>query len=87
MSSDDKTKIRIRGLTKVFGPRPESALKLLKQGTPKKEIFDHTGHAVGLDDVSFDVREGEITPPVKKMYLVCFIVIHPILIVLFSTNC
>lgn len=60
MSSVDKAKIRIRGLTKIFGPRPEAALDLLNKGVSKNEIFDSTGHAVGLSDVSFDVREGEI---------------------------
>jgi glycine betaine/proline transport system ATP-binding protein len=54
------TKIKIRSLYKVFGPQPGKALELLEQGVGKDEIFNRTGHAIGLADVSFDVEEGEI---------------------------
>ncbi|HEC84700.1 MAG: glycine/betaine ABC transporter ATP-binding protein [Candidatus Parabeggiatoa sp. nov. 2] len=53
-------KISAVNLTKIFGPHPERALKLLSQGTSKDDIFNQTGQAVGLADVSFEVPEGEI---------------------------
>jgi glycine betaine/proline transport system ATP-binding protein len=53
-------KIQIRELTKVFGTRPEQALKLLSEGQSKDEIFQRTGQVVGLNRVSFDVQAGEI---------------------------
>ena len=53
-------KIRAVNLTKIFGPHPARALRLLEQGTNKDEIFNQTGQAVGLANVSFDVQEGEI---------------------------
>jgi len=54
-------KIRTDNLTKIFGENPKTALKLLSQGTHKDEIFNQTGQAVGLANVSFEVQEGEIS--------------------------
>ncbi|MBN2232166.1 MAG: glycine betaine/L-proline ABC transporter ATP-binding protein [Deltaproteobacteria bacterium] len=53
-------KICVRNVSKVFGPHPERALKLLADGADKEEILEKTGQAVGLADTSFDVYEGEI---------------------------
>jgi glycine betaine/proline transport system ATP-binding protein len=53
-------KIRTDKLTKIFGDSPKRALKLLSQGTNKDDIFNQTGQAVGLADVSFEVQQGEI---------------------------
>lgn len=53
-------KIDIQHVSKIFGPDPGRALKMLEDGADKEEIFEHTGHAVGLADVSFQVFEGEI---------------------------
>ncbi|SBW09385.1 glycine betaine transporter subunit; ATP-binding compoent of ABC superfamily [uncultured delta proteobacterium] len=53
-------KIEIRGVTKVFGEHPSAALALLKKGRDKTEILRKTGCAVGVNNVSLDVREGEI---------------------------
>ncbi|MFN2366806.1 MAG: glycine betaine/L-proline ABC transporter ATP-binding protein [Desulfurivibrionaceae bacterium] len=55
-----KDKIKIQNVTKVFGKQPEKALKLLDEGVSKDEIFKKTGQAVGLNNVNFNVREGEI---------------------------
>jgi len=52
--------IRVRNLSKIFGRRPEEALALLKEGKSKEEIQSITSNNVGLYDVSFDVRKGEI---------------------------
>ena len=53
-------KIQVRNLYKIFGRRPEAAFELLKQGHTKDEVFKQTGNVCGVNDVSFDVEEGEI---------------------------
>ncbi|MGJ3524303.1 quaternary amine ABC transporter ATP-binding protein [Nitratidesulfovibrio sp. D1] len=53
-------KIEIRNLTKIFGPAPEKALAMVREGRPKDEIYKRTKHAVGVNRASFDVEEGEI---------------------------
>ena len=58
--SDSQPRIRVRGLTKIFGDEPGRALALLEQGHGRAEIVKETGCVVGLQDVSFDINEGEI---------------------------
>lgn len=53
------SEIVVENVTKIFGPRPESVLKLLEEGATKEEILRKTGHTVGVRDVSFEVRPGE----------------------------
>jgi glycine betaine/proline transport system ATP-binding protein len=53
-------KVVVRHLTKVFGPRPQDALDLLRQGRTKDAIFQQTGMVVGVQDANFTVDEGEI---------------------------
>ncbi|HEX7382430.1 MAG TPA: glycine betaine/L-proline ABC transporter ATP-binding protein [Nevskiaceae bacterium] len=52
-------KIQVDHLTKIFGKRPQHALRLLDAGKTNKQIRE-TGHAVGCADVSFEVEEGEL---------------------------
>ncbi len=52
--------ISIKGLTKVFGPKPDAAIKLLEDGASKGEVLERTGSVVGLKDIDLDVYEGEI---------------------------
>jgi glycine betaine/proline transport system ATP-binding protein len=53
-------KIVVQNLFKIFGDHPEKALKMLEQGAGKDEIMEKLGNPVGVADVSFDVKEGEI---------------------------
>ena len=54
-------KIRIDNLIKIFGPAPRRrALTMLKEGVGKDEILEKTGHIVGVNQVSFQVDQGEI---------------------------
>src|SRR5690625_4162140 len=52
------SKIKLENVTKIFGKRPEKALKMLPEHT-KEEILEKTGHTVGVNNVSFEVEEGE----------------------------
>ncbi len=52
--------IEIEHVYKIFGKNPERAFPLLEQGLGKQEIMARTGLGVGVDNVSFDVRPGEI---------------------------
>lgn len=53
-------KIKVEGLTKIFGKNPKPGLELLKEGKSKKEILEKTGLTVGVNQVSFEVEEGEL---------------------------
>jgi len=53
-------KIVIEGLYKIFGPRPEEAMRMVQEGRSKEEIMEKTRHGVGVVDASFSVNAGEI---------------------------
>ena len=53
------SKIKVEKLTKIFGPKPSNALRMMDEGADNATIRDKTGHAVGIADVSFEVEEGE----------------------------
>lgn len=53
-------KIMVEGLYKIFGPQPQKALEMLSQGKSKNEIMAAIRHGVGVNNATFDVREGEI---------------------------
>lgn len=52
-------KLSVENLTKVFGKSPKKILKHLEAGMKKDDVLKKTGHTVGLNNVSFDVYEGE----------------------------
>jgi glycine betaine/proline transport system ATP-binding protein len=51
--------IRVENVHKVFGSKPELALEMLAAGESKDSIREQTGQIVGVNDVSFNLREGE----------------------------
>jgi len=53
------SKIEINNVYKIFGPRPNEVLDLVKNGAGKEEVLETTGHTVGLDNVSLNIEEGE----------------------------
>ncbi len=53
-------KLVVKNLYKVFGDRPQEAMKLVAQGKDKETIFKQTGQTLGVIDASFTVNEGEI---------------------------
>jgi glycine betaine/proline transport system ATP-binding protein len=52
--------LSVSNIFKVFGPRPDEVMEMLRKGADKNEIFRKTGHVVGVFDASFSVRRGEI---------------------------
>ncbi len=53
-------KITAENVYKIFGPEPERALELSRQGASKDEVFRETKSVVAVNDVSFQVPEGKI---------------------------
>ncbi|HEY4600050.1 MAG TPA: glycine betaine/L-proline ABC transporter ATP-binding protein [Cerasibacillus sp.] len=52
--------IKLNRVTKIFGPKPQSVLPLIKDGMSKEEILSKTNHTVGVYNASFEVKKGEI---------------------------
>ncbi|XVJ96771.1 glycine betaine/L-proline ABC transporter ATP-binding protein (plasmid) [Burkholderia vietnamiensis] len=52
--------LTVRNLSKIFGPKPERAAELVRQGLGRNEIFEQTGNMVAVNDVSLSVKAGEI---------------------------
>lgn len=56
-----KTQLSIRGLYKVFGPTPQTALPHVLAGMGKAELLQKHGHVLGLQNINVDMKAGEIT--------------------------
>lgn len=54
------TLLEVKQLTKIFGKKQKAALDMVKEGQSKTAILEKTGATVGVYDVSFDIKEGEI---------------------------
>lgn len=52
--------VEVKGLTKIFGKKVKSALKMVRDNKSKNEILEATGATVGVYDVNFSVEPGEI---------------------------
>jgi glycine betaine/proline transport system ATP-binding protein len=53
-------RIEVKDLTLVFGKNKKLGLKLLDEGKSIKEIREEEGIAIGVNDISFDIEEGEM---------------------------
>ena len=61
MASFGEEIIELKHVYKIFGDQPRGrALELAKAGVPKDDVQARTDHVVGLTDVNFAVRKGEI---------------------------
>lgn len=53
--------IDVKGLYKIFGPRPKGrAMRLVKEGATKAGILRETGCTVAINEASFSIEKGEI---------------------------
>jgi glycine betaine/proline transport system ATP-binding protein len=53
-------KLEVRNITKIFGKDPQKVISLLNKGLSKNEIFEKTKQTIGLNNVNFEVYDGEI---------------------------
>lgn len=51
--------IKVKDVYKVFGPKPQEAVKLSEEGMSKQDVLAETGSAVGVYKANFEVYEGE----------------------------
>lgn len=56
----DEPIIQVKELYKIFGKKPEKAYPLIKEGFSRQEIKEKTKQVVGLRNINFDVKRGEI---------------------------
>ena len=54
------SKIEVRNLNLIFGANKKQALRMLEKGKSKKDIRNKTKCTVAVNNVSFDINEGEI---------------------------
>lgn len=59
-SNPKEDKIKVTSLYKVFGKNAQRALKMSKSGKSKKDILKKAHSTIGVDDVSFSIKEGEL---------------------------
>ncbi len=52
--------VEVKDLTKIFGSDPEKALDMVKAGESRQRIQEQTGQTVGIAEVDFSVKRGEI---------------------------
>ncbi len=52
--------ITVKNLFKIFGDKPEKAVKALKEGKSKDQILKELKQIIGVHSINFSVREGEI---------------------------
>ena len=57
---DEKHILSVKNLTKLYGLNKNEAVKMLKAGAEKNEVFKKTGVTSAIWDMSFDVKQGEI---------------------------
>lgn len=62
MDQLDKTEdlVRIEGLTKIFGRHHRKAAELFKAGKTREEVYKATQCSVGVHDINFTIRRGEL---------------------------
>src|SRR5690554_4370888 len=56
----NKSILQIRNVSKLYDGNKSEAIKMIKSGSNKDDVFKKTGTTVALWDVSFDVKPGEI---------------------------
>ena len=60
MTDQNKTRIRLEGVSKVFGRQAQQAVDDLRKGKSKTEVQAEHAAVVGAFDVSMEIRSGEI---------------------------
>ena len=50
-----EVKIKIDGLYKIFGKRPQAVLSLIRDGMSKQDLLEQHQHVLGLKDINIDI--------------------------------
>lgn len=58
-SARPRTLIEVRGLYKIFGPRPGEARRLADEGRPRSDILKKTGCTPAVVNAAFQIAQGE----------------------------
>ncbi|MEL6224197.1 MAG: glycine betaine/L-proline ABC transporter ATP-binding protein [Cyanobacteria bacterium J06626_14] len=58
--TEQKPKIRIENLIKIYGENTQRALRMFRQGGDRDQIQRETSSVLGVADVSFSIGEGEL---------------------------
>lgn len=56
----DEVKIRISGLTKIFGRNPQGMMKHVELGMDKVDLLDKHSHVLGLHDINMELHTRKI---------------------------
>ena len=54
-----EVKIEVSGLWKIFGPRAQQIADSITDGVSKEDVYNQSGHVIGVRDASFKVHQGE----------------------------
>ncbi|TAL86892.1 MAG: glycine betaine/L-proline ABC transporter ATP-binding protein [Candidimonas sp.] len=54
------TKIEVRNIFKIFGPKPQRWMDTARTDIDKDEFFVKTGHTLGLRNISLSIEEGSL---------------------------
>lgn len=60
MSDNKEVKIRIEGLSKIFGKNPESVIPQVRDGISKEDLLKKHKHVLGLDNINMDLHDHSI---------------------------
>ncbi len=60
MTEETRTRIRLEGVSKVFGRQAQRAIEDLRKGKGKTEVQSEHAAVVGSFDVSLEIKSGEI---------------------------
>jgi len=58
--AEDEAAITVRGLWKVYGPKPQRIVGSAQADLPRRELEQATGNVVAIRDVDLDVAAGEV---------------------------
>lgn len=53
------SKVELKNIFKVFGKNPKSIKPLIDQGLSKQDIFEKTGHTLGLRNINLSVDQSQ----------------------------
>lgn len=74
--------IKLDGVSKIFGPKPQTIIPLLEEGMDKEEILEKTGHTVGVYNATMEINKGEVFVVMglsgsgKSTLIRCFNMLH-----------